>query len=147
MQVQRSIDIAAPPQKVWPFLSEPDKILEWYIPLRKFEYTSEQRNKVGAPFYYEEKVPVGLVKLNCVITEYEENKSFAFKMNSGNMMKSYEERWTVEATPSGSRFTFMEKGELGLGILEKFIELFAKRSSAATVEKVLDKLKSLAEAG
>jgi uncharacterized protein YndB with AHSA1/START domain len=145
MNVQKSIDIAVPPQKIWPFLSEPDKILEWYIPLQKFEYTSEKHREVGATFYYEEKVPIGFVKLNCVVTEYEENKSFAFKMTSGNMMKSYEEKWVIEATPSGSRFTFSEKGELGLGIFEKFTELLAKRSSSANVEKILTKLKTLAE--
>jgi hypothetical protein len=66
-------------------------------------------------------------------------------MTSGNMMKSYEERWAVEDTPSGSRFTFSEKGELGLGIFEKFIEMLAKRSSSANVEKILTELKTLAE--
>ncbi len=29
MKVQRSIEIAAPPEKIWPFLVEPEKILKW----------------------------------------------------------------------------------------------------------------------
>ena len=66
-------------------------------------------------------------------------------MTSGNMMKSYQERWTVEATAIGSRFTFMEKGELGLGIIGKIIGPLAERSSAATIDKMLVKLKSLVE--
>ena len=145
MKVQRSIDIAAPPQKIWPFLTEPEKILEWYTLLQKFGYTGEQRHKVGAPFYFEEKVATGLMKLNCVVTEYVENEKFAFKMTSGNMMKSYEERWTVEVTPSGSHFTFMEQGELPYGIIGRIIGPLAQRSSAAIIEKMLAKLKSLAE--
>ena len=86
------------------------------------------------------------MKLNCVVTEYVENEKFAFKMTSGNMMKSYEERWTVEVTPSGSHFTFMEQGELPYGIIGRIIGPLAQRSSAAIVEKMLAKLKSLAEA-
>ena len=146
MEVTRSIDIAMPPQKIWPFMSESTKILEWYIPLQKFEYTSEQHSDVDAPFYFEEKTTGGLIKLDCVVTEWKENEHFAFKMISGNMMKSYEERWTVEVTPLGSHFTFMEQGELGLGIIGKIIGPLAARGSAATIDKMLVKLKSLAEA-
>lgn len=144
MQVQRSIEIMAPPEKIWPFLTEPPKILEWYIPLQKFEYTSDQGRKVGTPFYFEEKVPTGTMKLNCEVTEWVDNESFAFKMTSGNMMKSYEEKWSVEATPSGSRFTFAEQGEIP-GIFGKLFGPIAERGSAGTIEKMLTKLKSLAE--
>jgi len=101
MQVQRSIEIMAPPDKIWPLLTEPQKILEWYYPLQKFEYTGDQSHKVGAPFYFEEKLPTGTMKLNCEVTEWVDNECFAFKMTSGNMMKSYGEKWTVESTPSG----------------------------------------------
>lgn len=146
MRVQKSIEIAAPPEKIWPFLVEPENILKWYIPLQKFEYTSEQRSGVGAPFNYEEKVAVGVIKLNCVVTEWVENERLAFSMTSGNMLKSYGERWTVEATPSGSRFTFMEQGEFSYGIIGRVMGPLAQRSSGATVVKMLAKLKSLAEA-
>jgi uncharacterized protein YndB with AHSA1/START domain len=145
MEVTKSVDIAVPPETLWSFMSEPTKILEWYIPLEKFEYTGEKRNEVDAPFYYEEKTGAGTIKLNCVVTEWNENAHIAFKMTSGNMMKSYQESWTVEATSSGSSFTFMEKGELGLGIIGKIIGPLAERSSASTIDKMLAKLKSLAE--
>ena len=146
MKVQRSIEIKAPPEKIWPFLIKPEEILKWYIPLKKFEYTSESRNKVGAPFYYEEKASGMLIKLNCIVTEYQENEVFAFRMNSGSMMKSYEERWTLKVIPSGSQFTFLEQGKLGWSIIGSIIDPLAQRSSAATVEKMLARLKLLAEA-
>ena len=50
MKVQKSIEIAAPPDKVWPFLIEPEKILEWCITFLKLEYTGEQRSGVGTTF-------------------------------------------------------------------------------------------------
>lgn len=145
MRVQRSIEIAAPPEKIWPFLVEPEKILKWYIPLQKFEYTSEQRGGVGTPFYVEEKAAGRLMKLNFAVTEWVENEKLAFSMTSGNFAKGVEHRWIVEATPSGSRFTFMIQIELPYGIIGKILGLFAQRSEESTIREMLVKLKSLVE--
>jgi uncharacterized protein YndB with AHSA1/START domain len=145
MNIQRSIEINAMPEEVWSFLIDPDKVLEWYVPLTKFEYTSEQRSGVGAPFYFEENVPGGPLQLDCVITEWVENEALAFKMVSGNILSKYEERWTVEATPSGSRFTFAEQGEYASALLNMLIGPIAQRTSVSTIKKMLHKLKSLVE--
>jgi uncharacterized protein YndB with AHSA1/START domain len=145
MRVQRSIEIAAPPQKIWPCLVEPEKILKWCITLEKFEYTSGQRSGMGTPFYFEEKAAGRLMKLNFAVTEWVENEKLAFSMTAGNFVKGYEQRWTVEATPSGSRFTFMEQIRLPYRIIGKIIGLFARRGSEATVREMLAKLKRLAE--
>jgi uncharacterized protein YndB with AHSA1/START domain len=147
MKVIKSVDIDAVPEKTWPFLAEPEKILKRYFPLQKFAYAGEQDQEVGASFDFEEKVAGRVMKLKCEVTEWVENKAFSFKMTSGDMMKSYEERWTVEATPSGSRFTFMEQGELPYGFVGKMLGPLAERSSASTIEKMLQKLKTLAEGG
>ena len=146
MRVQRSIEIAALPERIWPFLVEPEKILKWCITLQKFEYTSEQRRGVGTTIYFEEKAGGPLMKLNFTVTEWVDNERLAFNMTSGNFAKGYEQRWTLEATPSGSRFTFMEDFKLPYGIIGKILGLFARFGSQANVEKMLAKLKSLAEA-
>ena len=146
MRVQRSIEIAALPDRIWPFLVEPEKILKWCITLHKFEYTSEQRRGVGTTIYFEEKAGGPLMKLNFTVTEWVDNERLAFNMTSGNFTKGYEQRWTLEVIPSGSRFTFMEDFKLPYGIVGKILGLFARFGSQANVEKMLAKLKSLAEA-
>jgi uncharacterized protein YndB with AHSA1/START domain len=146
MRVQRSIEIAAPPEKIWPFLVEPEKILKWCTTIEKFEYTGEQRSGVGTPFYFEEKAGGRLMKFNFVATEWVENKRLVSRMTSGNFLKGYVQGGTIEATPSGSRFTFDEDVKLPYGIIGKFIGLFARRSSEAHLKEMLAKLKSLAEA-
>ena len=147
MRVQKSIEIAAPPEKIWPFLVEPEKILKWCITFKKFEYTSEQRSGTDTTLYIEEKAgPMPLMKLNFSVTEWLENERLAFRMTSGTGVKGYEQSWTVEATPSGSRFTFMEEVELPFGIIGKLIGLVGQNMSKATVGKMLVILKSLAEA-
>lgn len=145
MRVERSIEIGASPEKVWPYLSEPEKILQWYAPLQQFEYTSEQKGGVGAPFRFVEKTAAGTAKLDCVVTEWVENELLAFRMISGNMMKAYAERWDVVATGSGCRFTFTEEGELGLGVLGRLFQPLAERGSGSVVEGMLARLKSLVE--
>ena len=146
MKVQKSIEIAAPPEKIWPFLVEPEKILKWCMTFLKFEYTGEQRDGVGTTFYLEEKAGGPLMKLNFRITEWVENERVAFSKTSGNFVKGYEQSWTVEAIPSGSRFTFMEEVKFPYGIIGKIMGLLAQRGSETTVGKMLPKLKSLAEA-
>jgi uncharacterized protein YndB with AHSA1/START domain len=146
MKVQKSIEIAVPPDKIWPFLIEPEKILKWCITFLKFEYTGDQRSGVGTTFYLEEKAGGPLMKLTFMITEWVENKRVAFSMTSGTFVKGYEQSWTVEAISSGSRFTFMEEVKMPYGIIGKIMGLFAQRGSEATVGKMLPKLKSLAEA-
>ncbi len=146
MIVQKSIEIASPPDKIWSFLIEPEKILKWCITLQNFKYTGEQRSGVGTPIYTEEKASGQLMKLNFTMTEWVEKQKLAFKMTSGNLVRGYEQRWTVEAIPSGSKFTFWEEVTLPFGILGKFIELFGRGESQATVDKMLTRLKLLAEA-
>ena len=146
MRVQRSIEIAAPPEKIWPFLVEPVKILKWFTLLQKFEYTGEQRSGVGTPFYYEEKSGPQLMKLNYVVTEWVENERLAFIMTSGPLKKD-DQIWSIESTPAGSRFTLTEDVEMPWGIIGKImVALFAGRMIGKNLEEILANLKSLAEA-
>ena len=146
MIVKKSIEIAAPPEKIWPFMVEPDNILKWCITFRKFEYSGEKRRGEGTPLYIEEKAgPMPLMQLNFVVTELVENKRFAFKLTSGNMTRKYEQSWSIESIPSGSRFTFVEDFELPYGIFGKLFGPLAQRSSGATVKKMLAILKELVE--
>lgn len=146
MEAQKSIDIAAPPEKIWPYMIEPEKILRWCITFQKFEYTGEQRSGVGTTFYVEEKAGSPLMKINFRVTEWKENEKIAFSMISGNFVKGYEQHWKVDATPSGSLFSFMEEVTMPYGIIGKIIGKLGEGSSTATVDKMLLKLKSLAEA-
>ena len=146
MRVQGAIEIFAPPEKIWPFLVEPEKVLEWCITLKKFEYTGEKHSGVGTQLYFEEKAAGRLLKLNFVFTEWVENERLAFSMTSGDFLKAYEQKWTVVVTPYGSRFIFVEQIEFPYGIIGVIIGLFVRRFSERTVEEMLVKLKSLAEA-
>ncbi|MGD0780556.1 MAG: SRPBCC family protein [Dehalococcoidales bacterium] len=146
MKVQRSIDIKAAPEKVWPFLVEPEKILKWFNLLKKFEYTGEKRSGVGTTFYYEEKSGGQLMKLNYKVTEWEKNKKMAFVVTSGSLKKD-DQVWSIGETPTGSRFTMFEDLEMPMGIFGKIIgALFGEKMIGKSMEEILANLKRLAEA-
>lgn len=146
MKIQKAIEINAPPKKIWPYFVEPEKVLQWYSTFRKFEYTSNQHNGVGTPVYIEEQAVGPLMKMHFEATEWEENKKLALRMVSGSGVKSYNQVWSLENIPSGSRFTFMEEIELPMGIIGKLIGLIAQKMSETTVNKIQLKLKALVEA-
>lgn len=79
------------------------------------------------------------------VTEWKENEILAIKMVSGGNYKSYEQRFSVEPTPSGSRVSFMEEIILPFGVIGKLIGAIAQGMSNATVDKIFAKLKVLTE--
>lgn len=145
MKVRGSIEIAARPQKIWPFLVEPEKSLKWCITYQKFEYTGDKRSGAGSTFYLEEKAGGPLLKLNFTVTDWAENEKLACKMTSGNFVKGYEQEMTLEAIPSGSRFTFAEDVKMPYGVIGSIIGFLGKSSSQSHVKEMLCKLKTLAE--
>ena len=145
MKVQKSIEIAAPPQTIWPFFIEPEKVLKWCITFKRFEFTGNQRSGVGTPLYIEEQAGGGLTKMQFEVTEWKDNEKVALRMVSGANYGSYDQQWSLEPIPSGSRFTFREEIILPYGFIGKLIGLIAQRMSAATVDKMLTILKALAE--
>jgi uncharacterized protein YndB with AHSA1/START domain len=144
--VQRSIDIISPPERIWPFLIEPEKILKWVTTFKKFEYTSEQRSGVGTTIYVEEKAgPTPLMKLNFKVTEWIENERLAYSMTSGSGVKRYEISEIIESTPAGSKFTLIENVELPWGIVGKFLESVGRKTAEGHIQEFLAKLKSMVE--
>ena len=146
MKIEKSIEIAAPPERIWPFLVDPEKVIKWSITFRKYQYTGDQRSGVGTPLYIEEKAGGPLMKMNFEITEWVENERIRLKMISGASLKSYEQLWTLASTNSGSEFTFYEEIVFPLGVIGKLIGLVSQGSSYKFVTEMQSKLKSLVEA-
>ncbi len=145
MRISKSIESAASAEKMWLFLVQPDEITSWCTPIMKFRRTGEQSSGVGTTFSFEEKAAGRMMKLNFVVTEWVVNRSLAFRMTSGNLVKSYAQRYTIETTPTGSRFTCTEDIELPWGIIGRFAGLFRRSFSEAHLERMLVKLKAMAE--
>ena len=147
MDAKQSIEIAAPPERVWPLLVEPGDVLDWWTTLTRFEYEDGGQRGLGARIYAEEKASGQLLKLHFMVTELEENRQVALHMVSATgPVKGYDLAMTLEPLAAGSRFTFEEHVELPYGALGKVLGRLGRGSSMRHLEEALAKLKTLAEA-
>jgi len=145
MKLQRSIEIKASGEEIWPFLVEPEKIMKWCTPIKVIRYSSQQQIGIGTTFYFEENAVGQLMRIQCVVTEWILNRSVAFTMTSGNVVKSYNQRYTIEHIPSGSLLTCFEEVTLPFGILGKFAGLFRRFTSNRLLDGMLLNLKITVE--
>ena len=147
MIIENSIHINESKEKIWPYMTDPQKILQWCITFKKFEYTSEQREGIGTTFYVEEKAagPMPVSKLDFKSTEWIENEVIIFSKISEGGPPKYIQEWKIAPENSGSKFTFKEEIEMPYGFVGRIIESFAKGIPKSSVEKMLFQLKNLVE--
>jgi uncharacterized protein YndB with AHSA1/START domain len=145
MKINRSIVIKADPEKIWPFLVEPERILQWCFTLQNFEYTNQVSHGVGSSFTYREQGRFRSIELNCIIKEWIENKKITFEMTGGKGFKGYKETWMIEPISDGSKFYFINQSHLRFGIFGKILEPITRRRAEITVDEMLAKLKRLVE--
>jgi uncharacterized protein YndB with AHSA1/START domain len=145
MYVTMSVDIDAPPETVWRFLVEPELAKKWFTALKVYDWTSDPASGVGSTFYWEEEAGGRTYKLHFETVEWNPPFVFGYRMTSGDFFKSYDERWVIEATASGSRFTFNDRIKFPFGPLGVIIGWFAARTARKTGVTVLANLKRFAE--
>lgn len=146
MKVDKSIHILATPEKIWPFLVQPEKVVMWFDSFKKCEYTSEKKSGIGTAYYVEEKVPGPLRKIYFEAVDWDENERLTLKMLSGNNVSSYEIRWNLTKVPSGTTFHFVEHVGMPFGVIGKVLGKFGQKTAEKMVEGMLTKLKKLSEA-
>ena len=145
MLVSMSVGIAAPPEVVWSFLIEPDKAKSWFTNIKVYEWTSEPGG-VGSTFYWLEEAGGREYNIHFETTEWDPPRVFGYRMTEGDFFKSYEERWVVDPTEGGSRFTFNDHIEFPFGPIGNVIGWFAARNARKEGVRILANLKRLAEA-
>ena len=145
MHERMSVDIEALPENVWPYLVEPGKAMQWYTSLKKFEYTDDERGP-DSTFYWEEEVRGKIYSNHFRTTEWSEDRVFAFEATSGNFFKTYTERWAIEPTATGSRFSFDGNLEFPYGLWGKVMGLVGSMMAKNSNREILQNLKRLAEA-
>ena len=90
---------------------------------------------VKTPFYFEEKAIGRLFMMNFVVTEWVVNECVAFKMTSGNIVKGYEQRYTITGIPSGSQFTCFEDVKMPYGVAGRAAGLLRRFVSEGRLER------------
>jgi uncharacterized protein YndB with AHSA1/START domain len=145
-RVEKSIEIRAPPERVWEMLAL-DRLPEWTEGLQKsVEYISEVRTpedkyRVGASTRTNIK---GAGMIDFEITECLENEKIKYRMlgkRANNTVVTY----ILEPVKGGTKFAYVMTYELPWGILGKFLGKLAKGTLEKEAERSLKNLKSILE--
>ena len=143
-RIEKSIEIKAPPEKVWEMLAF-DKALEWMdvLEMESAKYTSEVRTpedkyRVGASAHITEK----RWEYDLKVTESLENEKITL---SAKGKYTYTITYILKPVEEGTKLTCMGDYEMPWGILGKALGKLGQRAAEKQVERALEKLKSILE--
>jgi len=140
-QIQKTIEIKAPVEKVWALISDAERIPEWAKEYtEKVTITSKQLRGVGATTH---EVGVAFGKpyeKDFVATEWVEKEKIIFESTTGWHWKG---SWTMKPTKEGTLFTYSVDFELPFEA-ERLKEVFHKRYKEL-LEKWVQNIKNIVE--
>ena len=146
-RIEKSIEIKAPPEKVWEMLAL-DRFWRTQKNVKSVEYTSEAHT-------LEDKLGVGASaritdtegrQYDMEITKSLENKKISSRSTNAPYLSSLIVTYVLKPKGAGTEMTYAVDYELLWGIFGKLLDIsFAHRSHEKDVEKALENLKSILE--
>jgi uncharacterized protein YndB with AHSA1/START domain len=144
VRMEKSIDIRAPPEKVWEALAM-DRLPEWMnlLEVKSAKYisevtTPEDKFRVGASAHIIEK----RWEYDLNVTESLEKEKITVH-SKGKYV--YTMTYILKPIDGGTKLTWVSEIEVPWGILGRALSGLFSRTALKDVEKALEKLKSIAE--
>lgn len=142
-RIERSIEIRAPPEKIWELLAW-DRTPEWYRYIKRAEYTSETRAGVGATAHVIGEAEGQKFEYDIEVTKYVENERAAWRTTSGTWTAFGS--GTLKPTEAGTKVTIVINYQLPYSVLGKIIDrLKGRKAMEKGLETALENLKSIVE--
>jgi uncharacterized membrane protein len=116
---EKSIEINAPPEKIWPLIQW-DRTPEWYPDWKKVEWTSKDKHKVGETVHIYVEAGGMKTELDYETTEVIENEKVAFRSTRKNFKATGFHSLTP--TKTGTKVTIFADYELPYSVLGKLID-------------------------
>lgn len=95
MNIEFEIEIAQPPEVVFPWIADPDKAKQWQKNVKGEEILVETPEKIGTTFKETIEEDGNVLEMHGRITEYIEGKLIGFHIES--RIHAFDVRYTVEA--------------------------------------------------
>jgi uncharacterized membrane protein len=142
-RIEQSIKINATPREIWPIIRW-DRIPEWMDIIKKVEYTSEQKETVGATAHWIGEAGGVKSEWDTETTEWDENQRGAWRSTRGTFTGIGS--MTLSPSETGTKATFMMDYDLPYSILGKIIDkLRVCKAVERGTARALKKLKMLSE--
>jgi uncharacterized membrane protein len=118
-RIEESIEINASPQKIWPLIRW-DKIPEWMVIIKKVEYTSEEKETIGATAHWVGEAGGLKSEWDTETTEWDLYNRGAWRSTAGTFTGIGS--MTLNPIQSGTKATLMMDYELPYSFLGKTID-------------------------
>ncbi len=147
MGIERTIEINAPPEKVWEMLAF-DRNAEWMEEIESAEYSSvvrtpEDKYGVGATGHFLDKH--SRLKYVFEITESLEYEKISSRWRGTGWVRNMIVTYTLKPTESGTEMTFAVDYEEPNLIRRIMLNLLVYLVGEKEIERSLEKLKSILE--
>ena len=142
-RVEQSIEINAPPERVWSFINC-ENVPKLYESVKKVQWTSEEHNKVGATLHFTNEIAGIKGEADAEITEWTANEKASWRTTSGNPTMIFVAN--LDPTKAGTKVTFAADYEVPYSVLGKILDkLRIHKAMEKDGENALKKLKAMAE--
>jgi uncharacterized protein YndB with AHSA1/START domain len=122
--------LKARPERVWPFIVEPEEHMHWLTEMHSVEWLDDGPIRVGGRYYVDKEVRGQVRRCSCEVTLLEENRLGAFTSEAPGFSRV---EGVCELVPEGEgcRFTMRESIETHAGgLTEKlFVQPGASRAA------------------
>jgi len=143
-RIVNSIEINAPPEKIFSIITEFERIPEWQPEFKKVWYTSKEKKQVGATLRANAEVNGFKLNLDIIITEWVENKMFAWRTTMGNA--SGFGSTTLEPLGAATKYTEITEYSMPYSVLGKLIDrLRIRKATEKSYQDAIKNKKALAE--
>jgi uncharacterized membrane protein len=145
MRVQAEIEVAAPPELVWDFITDPTRYLHFMNGVTRWEVASEQERGCGARYRMLMRVGSAEVGGLVEIVEHEEPRDLAWTSVTGVDQRG---RWRLRKRAGGARTHVelrMQYGVAGAGVLGWLAEHLAAPTVGENLRRSLRELKRQVE--
>jgi uncharacterized protein YndB with AHSA1/START domain len=145
MKISNTIEIKSTPEKVFYWLEDPDRAMEWMTSVTKAEIINETPNMVGTTFIeYIEENGRG-IEMHGVVTDFVSNKRLAFQLDGD--FNSVEVDFTLEGKEGITQLT--QNAEIHfkgiMSVLSILLGPFFKKKIMSQVRSEFTRLKELCE--
>ena len=144
MRSGASIEIAAPPQAVWDFVSDPSKALHYMAGITRWEVVSDKPQGLGARYRILLRVRSAEVGGLVEVVEYDEPRDLAWTSVTGIDQRG---RWRLRERP-GDRSNVeyrLSYGVAGAGVFGAIAERIAAPTVRGHLERTVRQLKRQVE--
>jgi len=141
-QVRGSVWLGAKPEAVWPYLVEPDKMVQWLTEMRHVEWLDEGPIRVGSRYYVNKEIRGQVRRYDTQVTRLEENRTYGFVSEAPGFSR-VEGIWELAPEGRGCRFEMRET--ISLAEANRVAEWFVRRLGTRAIRAFQAQLKRLVE--